>query len=84
MKNRGLNTKEELTKFVPIMRNYNMTTTLIFMVSADHMDGSLQVCSHPSEGSIPMTVAVIHIMIGQKIPPSYPDRSTSSHQAYDN
>jgi len=67
MKNGGLNIKEQLRKFVPIIRNYNTITKSIFMVSADQMD-----LSHPLEGSIPTTVAAILAMTGQMIPPSHP------------
>ena len=76
MTNGALNIREQFKNFVPIIRNYNTTATLIFMVvSADHMDGSLRIFSHPLEGSIPMTVAVIPAMIGQKIPASHPTQA---------
>jgi len=66
-------------KFVPIIRNYNMTITLIFMVSVDHMDGFLRVCSHPLEGSIPTTVSAMLAMIGQRIPASHPTEAPPTH-----
>ena len=71
----ALNIREQFKNFAQIIQNYNTTTILIFMVSVDHMDGSLQVFSHPLEGSIPMTVAVIPAMIGQKIPASHPTQA---------
>jgi len=89
MENGRLNTKEQLRKFVPIIRNYNTITTLIFMVSADHTDGSLRVCSHPLEGSIPTTVAAIYTYYDWTKYPNVSsntgssDTSTASYQAYE-
>ena len=49
-----------------------MITTSIIMVSSDHMDIYLPVCSRPLDGSIPTIVDVILAMTGQRILASHP------------
>jgi len=57
LKNGALNIKEELRKFVPIIRNLTTTITSTLMVSYDHMTGFLLAYFQPG-GNIHTTVAV--------------------------